>query len=265
MTEARTDSTQDFQSAQRAIEISDLVKIYRKAGGRSHAALRHVSLSVKAGERVVICGPSGSGKTTLLRCINALELPDSGAVLIWGQDITRLSNRRRYPVRAGIGMVFQHFELYPHLTAIQNITLAPRRVLKTPRRVAEDEARRLLDQMGLSDHGRSYPGQLSGGQRQRVAIARALAMNPRIMLFDEATSALDPEMIREVLDVMRQLAAAGMTMLVATHEMGFAREVADTVVFMDGGEVVETGPGGEVLTTPKNERTRYFLDRVLKH
>lgn len=240
-------------------------KTFRSAGPQMLPALDNVDLDIKTGERVVICGPSGSGKSTLLRCVNALESPDSGEVRVWGVDITKLQGRRLYAARATTGMVFQHFELYPHLSALENITLAPRRILRQSRDEAGARALDLLGQMGLSEYADRYPDQLSGGQRQRVAIARALAMDPRIMLFDEATSALDPEMVREVLDVMRELAAAGMTMLIVTHEMGFAREVGDTVVFMDAGRIVEMGKGSEVLVNPREERTRLFLDRVLAH
>lgn len=248
-----------------AVRMKDVRKTFRAAGPQARPALDDVNLDIKAGERVVLCGPSGSGKSTLLRCVNALETPDSGEVWVWDQDITRLKGRRLYAARAMIGMVFQHFELYPHLSALQNITLAPRRILRLSGDEAAGRALELLAQMGLRDYADRYPDQLSGGQRQRVAIARALAMNPRIMLFDEATSALDPEMVREVLDVMRDLAAHGMTMLIVTHEMGFAREVGDTVVFMDAGRIVEKGRGDEVLVNPREERTRIFLERVLAH
>jgi polar amino acid transport system ATP-binding protein len=235
--------------------------------------LDDVSLQVASGEVVVLIGPSGSGKTTLLRCLNHLERIDRGRLLINGHLIGYRENARGElredneaeiaRQRREIGFVFQHFNLFPHLTAEQNIALAPVRVRKVPRAQALDDARRLLDRVGLDDKRGSYPSQLSGGQRQRVAIARALAMRPRLMLFDEATSALDPEMVGEVLAVMRELASDGMTMVVASHEMGFARGVADRVVMMDAGQVIEAGPPAQVLDSPAHERTQAFLSKVL--
>jgi polar amino acid transport system ATP-binding protein len=225
--------------------------------------LADVDLSVAVGEVVVVCGPSGSGKSTLIRTINRLEEIDSGTIRIDGRDV----HARGIDVnklREHIGFVFQQFNLFPHLTALGNITLAPIKVLKQPRATAEARARELLARVGLGEKADSYPSQLSGGQQQRVAIARALAMEPRIMLFDEPTSALDPEMIGEVLKVIRDLAREGMTMIVVTHEMGFAREVADRVVFMDHGRIVETAPPEQFFSAPASERARRFLAQVLR-
>jgi ABC-type polar amino acid transport system ATPase subunit len=247
------------------IEVKAITKIYKGRGASETPALNNISLTIHKGQKVVICGPSGSGKSTLLRCVNALETADSGQLIVLGSDITKLKGAELYKARSQIGMVFQHFELYPHLTTLKNITLAPINILKKAPEEAKSKALELLERMGLSGFAERYPSQLSGGQRQRVAIARALAMNPEIMLFDEATSALDPEMVHEVLDVMRQLAAEGMTMLIATHEMNFAKEVSDVVVFMDKGNIVEMGDAQEVLVNPKQERTKLFLDRVLSH
>ena len=243
--------------AEAMIEIKELHKHFGKL-----PVLRGVSLSVAAGEVVVIIGASGSGKTTLLRCINHLEVPDAGEVWVDGIHLTdRAADVRA--VRVECGMVFQQFNLYPHLTVLDNVTLGPRVVRKVPRRSAEGIALELLAKVGLSEKAASYPGQLSGGQQQRAAIARALAMQPKVMLFDEVTSALDPELVGEVLIVMRDLAQSGMTMLVVTHEMQFAREVGDDLVFMDGGRIVEQGKPVDVLDRPKEERTRRFLRRTL--
>ena len=218
--------------------------------------LKGVDLEVQRGEVMCMLGPSGSGKSTFLRCINHLEKIDGGKLHeLHERDIARK--------RAEIGMVFQHFNLFPHMTATENVTLAPVRVLKVSREEARDRARALLARVGLGDKLDTYPVALSGGQQQRVAIARALAMEPKLMLFDEPTSALDPELVGDVLDAMRQLARDGMTMIVVTHEMGFAREVADSVVFMDEGVVVESGPPNDVLANPREERTRAFLSKVL--
>ena len=225
-------------------------------------AVRNASLNVKSGEVVLIIGPSGSGKSTLLRCVNRLETLSEGS--IWVDDIPVThhgSDIRR--IREEVGMVFQSFNLFSHLTAMQNITLAPRTVKRVVRAEAEENARRLLARVGLAEKADSYPSQLSGGQKQRVAIARALAMNPKVMLFDEPTSALDPEMIKEVLDVMLDLAREGMTMLVVSHEMGFARAAADNVVFMDAGEIIETGPPDRVFDSPQEARTKRFLEHIL--
>jgi ABC-type polar amino acid transport system ATPase subunit len=211
-----------------------------------------------------VLGPSGSGKSTLLRCVNRLETPDSGDVLVDGRPITAPGTNVNH-LRRDIGVVFQSFNLFPHLTVLENIALAPVHVLKRNRREAQDRARQLLGKVGIPEKAASRPAQLSGGQQQRVAIARALAMDPKIMLFDEPTSALDPEMIKEVLDVMRDLARDGMTMMVVSHEMGFAREVADRVVFMDAGEIVEEGSPAAFFENPQQERTRRFLSKILRH
>ncbi|WP_431936554.1 amino acid ABC transporter ATP-binding protein [Micromonospora sp. RP3T] len=234
--------------------------------------LKGIDLTVAAGEVACLLGPSGSGKSTFLRCVNHLERIDGGQLSVDGELVgyrrqgDRLHELKAREVavrRRDIGMVFQRFNLFPHLTALGNVTEAPVRVLRTPRERARAEAMRLLDRVGLAERADHYPSQLSGGQQQRVAIARALAMRPKLMLFDEPTSALDPELVGEVLDVMKGLAADGMTMVVVTHEMGFAREVADQVAFLDDGVVVEAGPPDEVLGRPRHERTRAFLDKVL--
>ncbi|HEY2571423.1 MAG TPA: amino acid ABC transporter ATP-binding protein, partial [Solirubrobacteraceae bacterium] len=234
--------------------------------------LKGISLEVAAGEVLCLLGPSGSGKSTLLRCINHLEKINSGRLSVDGELVgyrqvgEKLHELRESEVarkRSQIGMVFQHFNLFPHMTALGNVTCAPLRVKKESRERAESRARELLDQVGLGDKVDAYPSQLSGGQQQRVAIARALAMQPKLMLFDEPTSALDPELVGDVLAAMQQLARDGMTMIVVTHEMGFAREVADTVVFMDAGVVVESGKPADVLSNPSHERTRAFLSKVL--
>jgi general L-amino acid transport system ATP-binding protein len=227
-------------------------------------ALRGVNLSVRRGEKVVICGPSGSGKSTFLRCINRLGEHQQGTIVVDGIELTH-DVRNVHAIRQEIGMVFQQFNLFPHLKVIDNITLAPIWVRKWPRARAEKIAMQILERVGIPEQAHKYPGQLSGGQQQRVAIARALAMQPMIMLFDEPTSALDPEMIKEVLDVMRELAGTGMTMLVVTHEMGFAREVADRIVFFDQGVIVEEAAPEEFFGNPKSERTKLFLSQILHH
>ncbi len=229
--------------------------------GKLHV-LRGINLVVGAGEVVVVAGPSGSGKSTMIRCINHLEAHDQGRIVVDGTELTD-DLRNVDAVRSEVGMVFQSFNLFPHLTALDNITLAPIQVRRWPRGRAEGTARELLDRVGIPEKAGSYPSHLSGGQQQRLAIARALAMQPKIMLFDEPTSALDPEMIKEVLDVMRDLARGGMTMIVVTHEMGFAREVADRLVFMDEGAIVEEGTPEHFFTDPKEERTRIFLSKIL--
>lgn len=226
--------------------------------------LRNISLTVTQGEKIVICGPSGSGKSTLIRCLNGLEAHDGGRIVIDGTELTR-DLRTLETIRSEVGMVFQSFNLFPHLSVLDNLTLAPQWVRGVKRADAERAALALLERVRIADQAHKFPGQLSGGQQQRVAIARALAMNPRIMLFDEPTSALDPEMVKEVLDVMTELARQGMTMLVVTHEMGFARAVADRVVFMDRGEIVEEGTPKMLFETPKHERTRAFLSQILGH
>ena len=224
--------------------------------------LKGISLEVKEGEVVCLIGPSGSGKSTFLRCLNRLEKITAGEVIVDGHPISD-PNVNINKVRENIGMVFQHFNLFPHLTVLDNITLAPTELKIMDKKAAEEKARDLLSRVGLADKADAYPAQLSGGQKQRVAIARSLAMNPDIMLFDEPNSALDPEMVGEVLEVMKQLAAEGMTMVVVTHEMGFAREVADRVIFMDGGYIVEEGTPEEIFSHPKEERTISFLNKVL--
>jgi polar amino acid transport system ATP-binding protein len=237
-----------------------IVKAFKNFG--KVVALKNVDLTVKAGEVVLIIGPSGSGKSTLLRCINRLEHLTSGQIWIDDDQVTdHLSDIRK--IREEVGMVFQSFNLFPHLNALENIALAPRIVKRIPAQEVHELALRLLARVGLSEKEKVYPDQLSGGQQQRVAIARALAMNPKVMLFDEPTSALDPEMIKEVLDVMVELAREGMTMLVVSHEMGFARAAAHTVVFMDNGEIIERGPPDDVFSNPREERTQRFLKHIL--
>ncbi|HVO69946.1 MAG TPA: amino acid ABC transporter ATP-binding protein [Aggregatilineaceae bacterium] len=224
--------------------------------------LKDIDMEVQPQEVVVIIGPSGSGKSTFIRCINRLEEHQEGQIVVDGIELSH-DVRNIAAIRSEIGMVFQQFNLFPHLTVMDNVTLAPRYVRHQPRREAEGLALQLLERVGIPEQARKYPGQLSGGQQQRVAIARALAMQPKIMLFDEPTSALDPEMIKEVLDVMKELAQSGMTMLVVTHEMGFAREVADRIVFFDEGRVVEAGTPEHFFTDPQHERTKLFLSQIL--
>lgn len=226
--------------------------------------LRDINLSVSPGERIVICGPSGSGKSTLIRCINRLEEHQQGTISVDGVELTS-DVRNIDKIRSEVGMVFQSFNLFPHLTVIDNLCIAPQWVRKVPRAEAEATAMEYLERVKIPEQAGKFPGQLSGGQQQRVAIARALCMNPRIMLFDEPTSALDPEMIKEVLDVMIELARSGMTMICVTHEMGFARSVADRVIFMDLGEIVEQGPPEEFFNNPKSDRTKLFLSQILNH
>ncbi|NUW45098.1 amino acid ABC transporter ATP-binding protein [Nonomuraea rhodomycinica] len=240
-----------------AIEIRDLHKHFGK-----NEVLRGIDCTVETGQVVCVIGPSGSGKSTLLRCVNLLEEPTRGKVLVEGVEVTD-PDVDIDAVRRRIGMVFQQFNLFPHMTALQNVMIAQQRVLKRGKKEAEKVARTNLERVGIGDKAGSYPAQLSGGQQQRVAIARALAMGPHLMLFDEPTSALDPELVGDVLAVMRKLAEEGMTMLVVTHEMGFAREVADRVLFMDGGVIVEDGSADQVIGDPQQERTRTFLKRVL--
>ena len=225
--------------------------------------LKGITTTIEKGEKVVIIGPSGSGKSTFLRCLNRLEQPTSGQILFEGQDLTRMPDKQLYAVREKMGMVFQHFHLFPHLTIRKNITLAPVKLGLMNQQQANETAERLLKKVGLSDKAEQYPNQLSGGQKQRIAMARALAMNPDVMLFDEPTSALDPEMVGEVLELMRELASEGMTMVVVTHEMGFAREVASRVMFMDGGKIMEENAPQEFFSNPKNPRLREFLSKVL--
>ncbi|MDR8408885.1 amino acid ABC transporter ATP-binding protein [Nonomuraea sp. 3-1Str] len=240
-----------------AIEIKDLHKHFGK-----NEVLQGINCTVESGQVVCVIGPSGSGKSTLLRCVNLLEQPTRGKVLVEGVEVTD-PDVDIDAVRRRIGMVFQQFNLFPHMTALQNVMIAQQRVLGRGKKEAQEIARANLDRVGVGEKAGSYPAQLSGGQQQRVAIARALAMGPDLMLFDEPTSALDPELVGDVLAVMRKLAEEGMTMLVVTHEMAFAREVADRVVFMDGGVIVEDGPPAQVIGEPREERTRTFLRRVL--
>ena len=251
------DYTVDTQS-EPMIRLRGLSKTF----DRTIHAVRDMDLDVAEGEVLVIVGPSGSGKSTVLRCINLLEVPTTGTVTVNGFELTDASTDIDH-VRAEVGMVFQQFNLFPHLTVIQNITLAQRKVRNRSRSEAIDMARRQLIRVGIPEKADAYPRQLSGGQQQRVAIARALAMEPRVMLFDEPTSALDPEMVKEVLDVMLELASEGMTMVVVTHEMGFARAAADRLLFIDEGEVVEIGPPEEVFANPTQDRTRAFFDKIL--
>jgi general L-amino acid transport system ATP-binding protein len=240
-----------------AIEIKNMNKWY----GAFHV-LRDIDLTVHTGERIVICGPSGSGKSTLIRCINRLEEHQQGDIIVDGIELTSdLKNIDK--IRSEVGMCFQHFNLFPHLTILENCTLAPIWVRKMAKKEAEEIAMHFLEKVKIPDQANKYPGQLSGGQHQRVAIARSLCMNPRIMLFDEPTSALDPEMIKEVLDTMISLAVEGMTMICVTHEMGFAKQVADRVIFMDQGQIVEQNKPHEFFGNPKNERTRNFLSQIL--
>ncbi|MFT5047409.1 MAG: general L-amino acid transport system ATP-binding protein [Porticoccaceae bacterium] len=227
-------------------------------------ALKEISLNVAAGERMVICGPSGSGKSTLIRCVNQLETHDSGEVLVNGIDVGK-NQRALREVRTNVGMVFQQFNLFPHLSVLDNLTLGPMRARKLSKQKATELAEHYLERVRIPEQANKYPSQLSGGQQQRVAIARSLCMEPKVMLFDEPTSALDPEMISEVLDVMVELAETGMTMMVVTHEMGFARKVADTMVFMDEGKIVEQSTPSEFFSNPKTERGRLFLQQILQH
>lgn len=244
------------------IEIKNLYKDYENNDGTILHAVKNASLTVNDGEVVVIIGPSGSGKSTLLRTVNSLEKAQAGHIIIDGEDVMAPATDLR-KIREEVGMVFQSFNLFPHLSVLDNITLAPMKVKKMNRKDAEALAMELLKRVGLEDKANQKPGQLSGGQQQRVAIARSLAMKPKAMLFDEPTSALDPEMIKEVLDVMIELAEEGMTMLLVTHEMGFARAAANKVVFMDQGEIIEVGTPEEMFTNPKNPRTKNFLNHIL--
>ncbi|HAG77078.1 MAG TPA: amino acid ABC transporter ATP-binding protein [Thauera sp.] len=226
--------------------------------------LKDIDLAVRQGERIVLCGPSGSGKSTTIRCINRLEEHQKGRIVVDGVELTS-DLKHIEAIRREVGMVFQHFNLFPHLTVLQNCTLAPMWVRNMPKREAEEVAMHYLERVRIPEQAGKYPGQLSGGQQQRVAIARALCMKPKIMLFDEPTSALDPEMVKEVLDTMIQLADSGMTMLCVTHEMGFARTVADRVIFMDRGEIIEQAPPETFFSNPQNERTKTFLGQILNH
>ena len=266
MSEANT-SLQDRQIDRSQMKVSDEIAIeitgMNKWYGTFHV-LRDINLTVNRGERIVVCGPSGSGKSTLIRCINALEEHQKGQITV---DGTKLSTdlKNIYKVRSEVGMVFQHFNLFPHLTILENCTLAPIWVRKVPKREAEETAMYFLEKVKIPEQALKYPGQLSGGQQQRVAIARSLCMKPRIMLFDEPTSALDPEMIKEVLDTMIALAEEGMTMICVTHEMGFAQAVANRVIFMDQGQIIEQNEPKAFFNDPQNERTKLFLSQILGH
>jgi len=241
------------------IQMVDVHKWY----GQFHV-LKNIDLTVRKGERIVVCGPSGSGKSTLIRCINRLEEHQRGQIIVEGTELTG-DLKHIEQIRREVGMVFQHFNLFPHLTIIDNLALAPIWVRKMPRRDAEDIAMKYLTRVKIPEQARKYPGQLSGGQQQRVAIARSLCMNPKVILFDEPTSALDPEMIKEVLDVMIELAQEGMTMLCVTHEMGFAKTVANRVIFMDEGEIIEENNPHEFFDNPQHDRTKLFLSQILAH
>jgi ABC-type polar amino acid transport system ATPase subunit len=250
------------ESAHAAEHLVELRGV-RKAFG-DNVVLDGIDLTVDRGEAIVIAGPSGSGKSTMLRCVNGLETIDDGELLFEGRSVAR-AGKGISALRAEIGMVFQQFNLFPHMTVRDNITLAPVRVKGVDPRAAQERATELLERVGIAEKADQYPADLSGGQQQRVAIARALAMDPKLMLFDEPTSALDPEMIREVLDVMRDLARDGMTMMVVTHEMGFAREVCDRIVFIDDGVIVEEGPPDEFFANARSERARAFVDKIIHH
>lgn len=246
-------------SAEHIIELNGVHKWY----GEFHV-LKDINLTVEKGERIVICGPSGSGKSTTIRCINHLEEHQQGQIIVDGTELTG-DLKHIEQIRKEVGMVFQHFNLFPHLTILENLTLAPIWVKKIPKAEAEATAMKYLERVKIPEQADKFPGQLSGGQQQRVAIARSLCMNPKVMLFDEPTSALDPEMISEVLDVMVELAEDGMTMICVTHEMGFAKKVANRVIFMDAGEIVEENEPNEFFNNPQNERTQMFLSQIIQH
>ncbi|NOX40673.1 MAG: amino acid ABC transporter ATP-binding protein [Alphaproteobacteria bacterium] len=257
--EREVDRSQMKVSDEVAIQITNMNKWF----GAFHV-LRDINLTVQRGERIVVCGPSGSGKSTLIRCINALEEHQDGHISVDGTELSSdLKNIDK--IRSEVGMLFQHFNLFPHLSILDNCTLAPIWVRKTPKKEAEEIAMHYLTKVKIPEQADKFPGQLSGGQQQRVAIARSLCMQPRIMLFDEPTSALDPEMIKEVLDTMIELAQEGMTMIVVTHEMGFARQVANRVIFMDAGQIVEQNEPEEFFNNPKSDRTKLFLSQILGH
>jgi len=247
----------DIPGGEDAVRLEAVNKWY----GHFHV-LRDIHLAVGKGQKVVVCGPSGSGKSTMIRCINRLEEHQEGRIVVEGTEVCP-DVRKIHAVRSKVGMVFQNFNLFPHLSVLDNLTLGPVLAQGMRKAEAEQRAHELLERVRIPEQARKYPGQLSGGQQQRVAIARALMLRPRVMLFDEPTSALDPEMIREVLDVMTELAEAGMTMICVTHEMGFARKVADLVVFMDAGEIIEASPPAEFFSSPRNDRTKLFLSQIL--
>ncbi len=257
------EDTERIRSAADSSRVMVEIQAMHKWFGTFHV-LKDINLRVTAGERIVICGPSGSGKSTLIRCINRLEVHQQGSIVVDGIELTR-DVKNIEQIRSEVGMVFQHFNLFPHLTVLENCTLGPMWVRKLPKDEAEEIALRYLERVQIPEQADKYPGQLSGGQQQRVAIARSLCMQPKIMLFDEPTSALDPEMIKEVLDTMLELAETGMTMLVVTHEMGFARRAADRVIFMDGGEIIEKNAPEPFFNNPQNDRTKLFLSQILSH
>jgi general L-amino acid transport system ATP-binding protein len=257
MSDNSTASTPTWTTGDMIVQFADVQKWFG-----SFQVLRDINLTVNRGERIVICGPSGSGKSTMIRCINRLEEHQKGRIVVDGVELTS-DLKRVDEIRKEVGMVFQHFNLFPHLTILENLTLAPIWVRKMSRKDAEDVAMHYLTRVRIPEQAMKYPGQLSGGQQQRVAIARSLCMNPKIMLFDEPTSALDPEMVKEVLDTMVSLAQEGMTMLCVTHEMGFARQVANRVIFMDAGQIVETNTPDEFFRNPQHERTKLFLSQIL--
>ncbi len=260
MSQAETiDRSQMKVSDEVAIQITGMNKWY----GAFHV-LKDINLTVNQGERIVVCGPSGSGKSTLIRCVNAMEEPHEGQIIVDGTELSS-DLKNIDTIRSEVGMCFQHFNLFPHLSILENCTLAPIWVRKVPKKEAEETAMHFLEKVKIPEQADKYPGQLSGGQQQRVAIARSLCMQPRIMLFDEPTSALDPEMIKEVLDTMIELAEEGMTMICVTHEMGFARQVANRVIFMDAGQIVEQNEPEEFFNNPKSERTQLFLSQILGH
>ena len=246
-------------TTQPIIELNNVDKFFG-----DFQALKNINLNVEVGEKVVVCGPSGSGKSTMIRCINHIESHDAGTITVDGIELTEDMNNV-LTIRREVGMVFQQFNLFPHLTVLENLTLAPMKARGLSSKEANDIANQYLERVQIPEQANKYPSQLSGGQQQRVAIARSLCMRPKIMLFDEPTSALDPEMIKEVLDVMVELAPEGMTMVVVTHEMGFAKTVADTMVFMDFGEIVEVAPPSDFFTAPKSDRTSLFLSQILSH
>jgi len=261
MTETDTSPLELKPATLRSKIAVDMVGVHKWFG--DFHVLRDINLRVLGGERIVICGPSGSGKSTLIRCINRLEEHQKGQIIVDGVELTD-DVKKIDEIRRDVGMVFQQFNLFPHLTVLENLTLAPIWVRKMPQRAAEEIAMHYLNRVRIPEQASKYPGQLSGGQQQRVAIARALCMNPKIMLFDEPTSSLDPEMVKEVLETMMSLAADGMTMLVVTHEMGFAREVADRVLFMDEGQILEVADPETFFSNPKHERTKLFLSQILR-
>jgi general L-amino acid transport system ATP-binding protein len=260
-------STEDLKRPVKEMTVSDDVMIHlggvHKWYGDFHV-LKDINLTVNKGERIVVCGPSGSGKSTMIRCINRLEEHQKGSIIVDGIELSN-DLKQIDAIRREVGMVFQHFNLFPHLTVLENCTLAPIWVRKTPKAEAEATAMQMLERVKIPEQALKFPGQLSGGQQQRVAIARSLCMNPRVMLFDEPTSALDPEMIKEVLDTMIELAEEGMTMICVTHEMGFARTVANRVMFMDGGEIIEQNEPEEFFNNPQSDRTKLFLSQILAH